>query len=113
MSVCWSYEVIRVTLRTVAAHTLHLFAIDAVASKKVEGGSDPRQAACGARRATDGNSPCGLGNRHEAAREAGRRPLPNSHWSRKRPSPLPGRVGGGAPNRRLFHSANTRALTGS
>jgi serine/threonine protein kinase len=39
-----------------------------------------------------------LGDRHEAAREAGRRSLSDRRRPRKRPSPLPGRVGESAPD---------------
>jgi serine/threonine protein kinase len=56
------------------------------------------QAAGGACRAAERDPRRRLGNRHEAAREAGRRSLPDRRRPRKRSSPLPDGVGGAAPD---------------
>ena len=60
------------------------------------GALPPRQAAHAARRAGAGNSRCHFGDHHEAAREDGRRPLPDRRRSRERSSPLPDRMEGAA-----------------
>ena len=60
----------------------------------------------------EGNPPRRLGDRHEAAGEAGRRPLSDRRRPRKRPSPLPDANGRRSAGSTTFRSANTTRPTG-